>query len=712
MADIETGTIRAHDPEFDSEFQGTQDPPSNPLDGEEQQKDFAKLLAWWEEAKEAQEDSRRQMAIDEDYYDSEQWTAEEITELRERHQAPLVFNHIASNINWLTGTERRTRMDFRVHPRNDNPEDQESAHNKTKLLKYINDQSLDRFIRSRVFEDAVKAGIGWYEDGVRDDPGDEPIYSRHESWRNIWYDALATEMDLSDARYIFRVKWLDLDVAQAMFPDRAKALETEARTSADFMGEDEEAPFLPAIYREHTDNGDIIFTRGIGTVSNTAHIFSKRKRIKAIECWFRKPKPTKILRGFNPVLNGQEFTGADKTQQAAIDDGVMSLYDAVIMKVHCAIWTGRTLLQLMESPYRHNEYPFTPVWGYRKARDGMPYGAIRNLRDPQSDLNKRASKALFAMSTNRVIADRNAIDQSKWHEIKDEAARPDAAILLRDGEKRFDIVNNDNLAEGHLLLMDRDVNFIQSVSGITGENLGRDTKAISGRAILAKQNEGSAVTFSLFDNARYADQKRGEKKLALIEQYMDYPKTIRLVGPKGATEFTNINEPEFGLNGELVIRNQITNTKSDFIIDFEDWRASVRIAAFEQLLEMLGDLGPDVALHLLDLVMELSDLPGKDEFVRRIRMINGQRGPDEKETPEQAAARMQQQQQQMQQQLLNMREQLSKTREREKRTEKIGVESVDQSLDAAAKLAVDPETAKLAASILETARYGEADAGI
>jgi hypothetical protein len=45
-------------------------------------------------------------------------------------------------------------------------------------------------------------------------------------------------------------------------------------------------------------------------------------------------------------------------------------------------------------------------------------------------------------------------------------------------------------------------------------------------------------------------------------------------------------------------------------------------------------MNPDVALNLLDLVVEMADLPGRDELVSRIRKINGQRDPDTDPTPE------------------------------------------------------------------------------
>ena len=57
-------------------------------------------------------------------------------------------------------------------------------------------------------------GLGWLEVGIQDETdNDEMIYSRYESWRNLLWDSAAIESDLSDARYMFRVKWVGMDAA-------------------------------------------------------------------------------------------------------------------------------------------------------------------------------------------------------------------------------------------------------------------------------------------------------------------------------------------------------------------------------------------------------------------------------------------------------------------------------------------------------------------
>ena len=66
-----------------------------------------------------QQANRYQMALDESYYDSEQWTPAEAAEVRSRGQNPVVYNEVAPMVDFLIGTEVRARTDYEIMARND-----------------------------------------------------------------------------------------------------------------------------------------------------------------------------------------------------------------------------------------------------------------------------------------------------------------------------------------------------------------------------------------------------------------------------------------------------------------------------------------------------------------------------------------------------------------------------------------------------------------
>lgn len=579
---------------------------------------FRKVEDWFVQERQAQANNRFLMARDQDFVDGEQWTAADKAELEERGQPAMVFNLIGTTIRWITGTEKRTRVDYKVAGRG--KEDNDSAENKTALLKYLSDVNRGGYHRSKAFEDAVGAGLGWIETGIKSDKGEEPLFERYESWRNVWFDRMSMEPDLKDSRYLFRAKWVDLDVAQAYFPDKATELELAAEDHDSYHADDE---FWDVDLKEAQQSAEV----STGEAGNAS---GKRRRVRLVECWYKEVERCKVLRGPGPY-NGAIMSNEDERLGFFAEQEDSEVCPAIrqIMRVMIFI-SGRanTVGQMLHdgrSPYWHNRFPFIPVWGYRRKRDNLPYGAVRGLIDPQVDLNKRRSKALFILSTNQVIMDKGAVDDVNV--LAEEVARPDGIIEKNQG-KELNIRNDKQLAQQHVNMMDQDAQFIQRVGGVTDENLGRQTNATSGKAIQARQDQGTTVTADLFDNLRLAMQIAGEIKLSLVEQYYDEPKVIRLIGEKGKAEFREINGSE----------SSITETQADFIVDEQAFNQSHRQAMAEELFALVAKLPPEVALKLMDVVIDLTDLPMRDELVSRIRQINGMKEPGAEPTPEEQEA--------------------------------------------------------------------------
>lgn len=697
-----------------SRFGGTSDEgdepekPRHDLDRPRNLKLLAKLRDWYDQEWQRQAANRYQMALDEDYYDSMQWTTEDAQELMDRGQAPLVFNEIKPTIDWVIGTERRTRIDHKVLPRKGSKEATADAENKTQLLKYLSDVNHTPFQRSIAFESCAKAGVGWLETGIKGDPTDELAYTRSEDWRNIIYDSNSVEYDASDMRYIFRARWLDEDIALAYFPERVDIIHQAVQSGESITDDDDDLYYMGARVTDPSQDYAGVSVGKYHPYDGSAYAFSRRARVKLTECWYKVPV---LKRKFsNGDMEGEAFDSNNAEHVEALKGGY-SLYDKLEMEVRCAIFCAAGLLFDGKSPYRHGRIPFVPVWCYRRKRDNAPYGMIRNLRDPQDDLNKRASKALFILSTNRIVGDEGAVDD--WEELRREAARPDSVIVKKPG-KELRIERDVQLAEEHLKLMERDIQHIRNVGGVNNENLGRQSNADSGKAILARQDQGGVVTTAPFDNLRFAVQLIGEMEIANIEQFYTDQKSVRIVGDRGGVKFQDLNQPDE--NGNIL--NDITAFQADYVVSEQDYRSSLRQAMFESLFDIVGRLAqmnPQVALNLLDLVVEMADLPNKDELVARIRQLNGQRDPDAESTPEdQAAENAQKEAQALQQQvaLETMQNQLAKlvaeTGKLDAEAMSTKIEAMYAALQAAGVVATIPGAAKVADEIMKGVGYVDA----
>lgn len=591
----------------------------NPLDSTEMVMMHRRLLAFYEQELERQNENREQMSIDADFYDNIQWRAEDAAALRERGQVPLCYNVLSTAINWVLGSEKRGRTDYKILPRR--KEAAKQAERKTQLMKYLSDVNMTPFRRSSAFEDATKVGIGWMESAVQDDLDGEPVTMRYESWRNMLWDSSCGK-DMEDCRYQIRTKWLDLDIAEAIFPDRIGTLRQSA-SGQDFHGIDRLGDDAMDS-QEDTLNG---YMSSRATIDGVV-----RDRIRVIEVWFKKPTKVMALRGgeYHGEIFDENNPSPAHAESINSGEAVPTLRNKM-PRVHVALLCDVGMLYYSESPYRHNDFPFTPIWCYRRDRDGLPYGMIRGMRDIQEDINKRASKALYILSTNKVLMEEGAVDDV--NDFAEENARPDAVLVYKRGYK-VELGIDRELAPAHLDFMARGINMIQQVSGVTDENMGRSTNATSGVAIGRRQEQGMMATAGLFDNLRLAVQQHGAKELSLIEQFFSEKKQFRITNMRGTPEYIEINDglPE----------NDIVRSRADYVISDQDWRASVRQAQTEELfalLQQLAPVAPQIAMVMLDLVVEGMDIASREEIVKRIRQATGMRDPDQEEmTPEEQEA--------------------------------------------------------------------------
>lgn len=170
-----------------------------------------------------------------------------------------------------------------------------------------------------------------------------------------------------------------------------------------------------------------------------------RGRGKLIECWYKKPVVAKKMRG--GMWHGDVYDGSPAMWRD-VADGTATLAERPSMEVRVALMTLRGVMVDAASPYRFNQFPFIPVWGYRDGRTQLPYGMVPDVRDIQNDVNKRASKALHILNTNKVVMDDGAV--ANLDEFAREAARPDGILVKRPGAF-LELGADRDLAPAHLV---------------------------------------------------------------------------------------------------------------------------------------------------------------------------------------------------------------------------------------------------------------------
>ena len=131
-----------------------------------------------------------------------------------------------------------------------------------------------------------------------------------------------------------------------------------------------------------------------------------------------------------------------------------------------------------------------------------------------------------------------------------------------------------------------------------------------------------------------------------------------------------------------------------------------------ELLGQIAGYAPQVVMNVLDLVVESAEIKNKNEWVERIRKLNGQRDPTKAPTPEEQAAQQkgeaeaeEQKQMQIEQMKLSLDELRAKISKLDTEALLKRVESMFSALQAAQIVALNPTVAPVADTIAAGAGF-------
>jgi hypothetical protein len=554
----------------------------------------AKYRQWYEESENKSLDWRKDSGEDGKFYHGGkgQWDQKDIDVLTKESRPILSINRIKPTIDLQKGIEIRSRTDVDAKPRGQN--DGGTADAITAGFKYIQDQNHADHKISDAFFDGIKAGIGWLEVCLNDDPAEEEIQILQVNWRNVGWDPYARDLLLDDARYIYRVKWLELETAELKWPHAKGKFETEEK---DQLAE-------PHVTKE----GDQYAGE---TTTKSKWFDAARKRVLAVQMYFKKPEPAVFIKYRDGRVDevNQDSLRANPTLIA--DQAVIRVVRKVVDRIYSVIFSGNVLLEPEKRlPYQHNRYPLLPFICYMD-EDGQPYGMIRNMKDPQREVNKSRSQYSHILSTRRVFFETGAFKNA--NEAKSQISRPDAWVELTAGAlqyKRFLFQQDVALAAEHFKIMQEAKQEIQEVSGAVEEQMGIQTNARSGVAIEARQRQGATVNTEPFDNMRLTKHRMGELMLSMMKQYWNYEKVIRITDDEtGKDKFITFNK-----DGQ----NNLTQGRYDIQVSEHPETETTRQWASARLLDLATRMTPDVALVVTQTAFEMSDVPNKEKVVAKL----------------------------------------------------------------------------------------------
>ena len=566
-----------------------------------------------------------------DYYDGNQLSPETVERLQDRGQPPLIANLIKPTVDTVLGMEAKSRSDWRVRPEDDGMCEDDLAEALSVKLKHAEIESrADRAI-SDAYAGQLKAGLGWVEVGRENDPFKCPYRVRAVHRREIFWDWRAEQPDLSDARYLIRRRWLELEHAIALMPQYASLFRM---TTGGWAGFD---PLLEQDSRL-VQSWEIERDTRIAAVDWRD---IQRMRICLYEIWYRK-----WVRGYVMALpNGTtlEVDFDNPRHQEAILSGIAQVKQATFQKVRLAWYTGPHFLYDVPSPYKHGNFPYVPFFGYREDLTNVPYGLIRAMISPQDEINARKSKMLWSLNSRRVTADSDAVmDHTK---AAQEVSRPDAYIILNANRKpgsQFHVEPGGELAAQQFQVMQESKQEIAEASGIHKSMQGQQSGANSGLAINSLIEQGLNTLAEINDNFRYSRRLVGEMLFELVKESTAGRPTNVSVGEGQQKKIITLNQqvqdPE---TGQLVVINDVSKVRAKVVLDDVPSTPTYRMQQLQMLTEITKALPPQLQGAMADMVVEATDLPKRYEVADRLRAAAGIMNP-EQQNAMQAAQQAQQ----------------------------------------------------------------------
>jgi hypothetical protein len=473
------------------------------------------------DAESASDKSRTRAERDLDYYNGKQWTTKEVAALKKRGQPVIAFNLIRNKIDYLQGLERQQRTVPRALPRT--PMHEKDSEAVTDALRYVTQDQRYDDSKSRVWGDMLKIGWGGIEVTVEQrfdrnammatttmTPADYDVRLVRCAWDRMFWDPHSSEDDFSDASYLGLVIWMDRSEAVRRYGEGASAVFDETVSLASVGDTYDDRPRLAWI-----DS-------------------SKRKRIRVVQIYF--------------IDTDGQWSFAEFTKGGILRNGPSPWLDEDGRREHPYAWRSSYV-----------------------DRDNNRYGAVRDLIDPQDEINKRRSKALHLVTSRQTYG--NHTFEANTKENKAQLQRADGHVTL-EGEaqfgKDFGIIPTNDQAAGHMEHLSQALSIFE-VMGPNAAMMGKQAGAQSGRAILAQQQGGQTQMGLLTDTLRQMDMDVYRMIWNRIRQFWTGERWIRVTDDQNNMKWVGLNPAQqydlTGVGNASVMDANVSDLDVDIILD-------------------------------------------------------------------------------------------------------------------------------------------------
>lgn len=567
--------------------------------------DISKYRDWFKAAVDKAQAWREQAREDYEFIAGKQWTDADKRKLAESGRPAITINRIKPLLNLLSGYQRLNRYDIDFLPQTS--DDIDLCQVRKGITKYILDRCDYDSNESAVFLDSAICGVGWFEVGYKFDPlvnDGEAVVLREDPF-GIYVDPEARKTDYSDARFIIRAKWVNKGDLCSTYPEHM-----------------EEIKAATALYDSAERDKTTVAMEG----SEPVWYQRETHKVRLVECWYKVKEQETLFY----LSDGNVVRQNDIDVNQFMSGNVEGVRKVALDKVKVAVFIENVLLEDIDSPYKHGEFPFVPMMVYHFGEGDIPAGIVRDLKDPQREINKRRVQQMHILNSSSNGGgwiEEDAMNERQKAEFKKHGNNPGHFNEVRvNGLSKIRERQIVNPPVAVLQSEQQATQDLTSISGINEALMGTDIPSgSSGRAIELKQKQAITHLATAFDNLRKSKKRianllwgtRGRK--GIIPQYYTDDKVYRVEGKNGQ-QFIHVNQQVLQQDplGQVIHRTLNDLSQGEFDVIIADTQASTtqRQAQMWSLVDAVSKLGIPGDM-VFDIIIDLSDIPQKEEIKQR-----------------------------------------------------------------------------------------------
>jgi hypothetical protein len=574
-----------------------------------------------------------------DFFEGRQWTAEQLAQMARARRPAMKWNIIAPLVRLILGYQANNKTDITFQPGDDSRSSEAVAEILTRLEKNVATINRQKFVDGEVFGDGIVTGRGFFRtelDFENNDLGE--IKTRAQDPFATYIDPDADTYDLNEsAAFIQTAKMVSIDQIEA---ECGRSIADLIRPYT--MGQTPVAPVSTMMVNEEI-TPIRFFGRREDTISSWYDQFysvmgdfvdTHRKTIRVLETQHKVSEERNVIidleTGDKKVLPNE--WGRDRIEKLIFYG--QSIGNPLVVqrrRVTRLQWTtqiGDVLIH--DAPSIYESYTITPYFPY--FRRGVSRGAVEDLIDPQNEKNKRRSAEIeiVSKSSNGGWSYHvDSLDPVQKQKLKNFGSSPGFQLEWK-GENEPKQLSPAAPPMVHERLEQKADDDIRKIAGINESALGELDRVQSGRAIEARQRQAVIAIQLYMDNFARSKGLLGSKHGEIFQGFYTEKRMFRVLGEDGKFARTIINEMQVDPNsGVKRILNDITVGKYMAVVDEQPLSATFASAQFEEMLTLLEKMGPALGPMIPafgDLIIDMSTMPRKQEWIERLHALIPQAG--------------------------------------------------------------------------------------